>query len=265
MTFRLIYEVAVPQAPDISKVLRQIEIFGPVVDAILVPDNHLGRVALSSVALGIEVKRSGFDPIVSLNARDRNLLRFRSDLLTLRAYGLNEVLLVYGDATTEARTGLKVREMLNHEAPEGMRRGATAVIGSPLRWRNRADFLFTQLAFGREKPGPWRESESYDRPIYCGVIALENGGLAAKFLQNIPGLDAPQGYLEAFKDDGEAGFRTALRELSELREAGADGAHLVVPAGWRHFAEMLSSWRHDSQKLEGTERVRPPEPNRSGA
>lgn len=242
MSFRLIFEVAAPKEPDLKKIQTQIEIFGPVVDAILVPDNHLGQAAMSSVAMALEIRNQGFKPIVALNARDRNRLRLRSDLITLRAYEIEEVLFVYGDPVPEGRSNLTVKEMLRDEAGAGLRRGVAATIGRPLGWRAQADFLFTQLAFGRGKPGYWREAQGFSHPLYCGVIALPNRELARKFLRNIPGLEAPAGYLAAFEEDGEAGFRAALAELDDLHTAGVDGAHLVVPAGWRRFAQMLEEW-----------------------
>lgn len=242
MSFRLIYEIAVPREPDLEKIRTQIKIFGPVVDAILVPDNHLGQAAIGSVAVAIEVSNQGFKPIVALNARDRNQLRLRSDLMTLKTYGIDEVLFVRGDKIAEAASDLTVRKMLAEPAGQGMKRGVTAVVGKPIDWRSRADFLFTQLAFGHGKPGYWREAHGFAHPLYCGVIGLPNQELARKFLANIPGLTAPEGYLAAFDEDGEAGFNAAMAELEELRSAGVDGAHLVVPARWRRFAEMLEGW-----------------------
>ena len=52
--------------------------------------------------------------IACLNARDRNLLGFRRDLLTAAAYGVDQFLFVYGDRPTSgARTGqLTVRSMI---------------------------------------------------------------------------------------------------------------------------------------------------------
>jgi 5,10-methylenetetrahydrofolate reductase len=41
--------------------------------------------------------------IACLNARDRNLLGFRRDLLTAAAYGVDEFLFVYGDDPSPAR------------------------------------------------------------------------------------------------------------------------------------------------------------------
>jgi 5,10-methylenetetrahydrofolate reductase len=243
MSFRLIYEIAVPREPNLKKIQTQIEIFGPVVDSILVPDNHLGQAAMSSVAVALEVHRSGFKPIVAMNARDRNELRFQSDLLTLNAYGIEEVLFVRGDPVAGSSSELTVKKMLGGSAGSGLRRGVTAAVGKAISWRSRADFLFTQLAFGHGKPGYWREAQGFSHPLYCGVIAVPNQELARKFLSNIPGLEAPPGYLAAFEVDGEAGFSAALSELDGLRRAGVDGSHVVVPAGWRRFAELLNAWQ----------------------
>lgn len=242
MAFRIIVEIEPPREPDLPRLLRQVEIFGPLADALLVPDNHLGAPALSSVALAIEVKGRGFRPIVAVNARDRNPLRLRSDLLTLRAYGIDEVLLLWGDRIDRGRTGLTVREMLRDPAGAGIRRGVVATVGRPLGWRRDADFLVTKLAFGRSWAGYWREAEGFPHPLYCGVIALPDAAMARKVLSNIPDIDPPAGYLEAFETNGEAGFEAAIAELDELWQSGVDGAHIVVPAGRRRFAEMLEAW-----------------------
>jgi hypothetical protein len=242
MTFRLILEIEPPRAPDLSKVARQLDIFGTLVDAILVPDNHLGRPAVSSVALAIEIRRAGFQAIPAVNARDRNHLRLRSDLMTLQAYGVDEVLFLYGDRIAQGRSGLTVREMLGDEVGAGLRRGVVATIGRPLTWRRRADFLVTKLAFGRSKAGYWREAEGFAHPLYCGVIALPDGEMARRVVDNIPDLEPPPGYLDDFDRDPDAGFHAAIAELDELHASGVDGAHLVVPAGRRRFAEMLEAW-----------------------
>lgn len=240
---RLIYEIEPPREPSLEKFHRQLELYGGVVDAVLIPDNHLGRPALSSVALAIEAHRQGVHPIVALNARDRNLLRLQSDLLTLHAVGIDDVLFLYGDAIAEGRTGLTVRRMLADECPEGMRRGAVAPMDRPLAWRAAADYLFAQLgteglaAAHRIKGGGWA------KPIYAGTAALASRALAERLVGAIPGFVLPEGYLEAFEHDEEAGFAAALRGLDDLRAAGIAGAHLVVPARRARFAELLAQWR----------------------
>ena len=86
----------------------------PVADAFLVPDNHIGRATVSSVAVAHEVGAMGARAIACLNARDRNVLGMRRDLLTAAAYGVDEFLCVYGDrpAVGARVEQLSVRDMI---------------------------------------------------------------------------------------------------------------------------------------------------------
>src|SRR5919199_5053317 len=107
-------EIEPPRRPDIEAVRAQVEALAPVADAFLVPDNHLGSATVSSVTLAHEVASMGGRSIACLNARDRNLLGFRRDLLTAAAYGVDHFLFVYGDAPKEGRRSgdLTVRGMI---------------------------------------------------------------------------------------------------------------------------------------------------------
>ncbi|HWD09854.1 MAG TPA: methylenetetrahydrofolate reductase [Actinomycetota bacterium] len=240
--FRLIYEVEPPREPDLSKFARQLEIFGGMVDAVLIPDNHLGRPALSSVALAIEARRQGFTPIVALNARDRNHLRFRSDLMTLSAFGIEDVLLLYGDTIDHGRSDLTVRSMLAEDCPPGLRRGVVAPMDKPLAWRRPADYVFTQLGEDGLACAARLKAEGWTKPVYGGTGALQTRALAERVTASIPGYTVCEGYFDAFDADPDAGFRDALRCMDVLIECGADGAHLVVPTGRRRFAELLAEW-----------------------
>jgi methylenetetrahydrofolate reductase (NADPH) len=242
VSFRLIYEIDPPREATLTKFFRQLEIFGDVVDAVLIPDNHLGRSALSSVALAIEATKRGVRPIVALNARDRNHLRLHSDFLTLRAFGVEEVLLLFGDRIDAGRSDLTVRRMLEHEGGDGLRRGVVAPLTRPLAWRKAADFLVTQLGVAGLKSAAALREQAWSKPVYGGTAALPTREMATRVLASIPGFTVPDGYLAAFEDDPESGFRFALDCLDELCSGGVDGAHLVVPAGRVRFAEMLGDW-----------------------
>lgn len=242
MSFRLILEMDPPRQPDLGKALRQLDLFRPVAGAILIPDNHLGAPAMSSLALSIEARNRGLTPIAAINARDRNHLRLESDLLTLRAYGVDEVLLLYGDEVDRGRSALTVREMLERTSGEGLRAGVVASVGKPLGWRAGADFLVTKLALGSFEARRWRESSGFSGPVYCGVLALSDGALARRVARNIPDLEPPGGFFQALDDDDEAGFALALGALDELEASGINGAHIVVPARRRRFVELLAAW-----------------------
>src|SRR5258705_7435829 len=98
--FELVCEIEPPTRPDLKRVRHQIGVLSPVADSFLIPDNHIGRATVSSVAVAHEVQTMGARGIACLNSRDRNLLGFRRDLLTAAAYGVDRFLFVYGDKPT---------------------------------------------------------------------------------------------------------------------------------------------------------------------
>ena len=252
MSFRLILEIAPPREPDLSKVVRQVELFGEIVDAVLCPDNSLGQAAMSSIVLGFEVRQLGVPPLVALNARDRNHIRLESDFITLKASGIDEVLLLYGDAVERGRSDLTVREMLGSPAGKGLRRGVAATASGKLGWRRSADFLVSKLDFGRADLSEWRRATGFEGSVYGGVIALADEVMARRVCDGIPDLELPDGLLDAFAHDGEAGFRHAIALLERLRSEGLDGAHLVVPSRWGRFAEILREWVASGDDSAGT-------------
>ena len=253
MSFRLIYEVEPPREAKLTKFLRQLEIFGEVADAVLIPDNHLGQAALSSVVLAVEACKRGIRPIVAINARDRNHLRLRSDLMTLQAFGVEEVLLLYGDTIESGRSDLTVRRMLEDDCGAGLRRGVVAPFTKPLAWRRRADFLVTQLGTGGLASASRLRSQGWTKPVYGGTAAIPTAEMASRLLGAIPGFEVPDDYLDGFAADPEAGFRFALDCLDGLCDGGIDGAHLVVPAGRLRFAELLGQWVTARKRLEAVE------------
>src|SRR5215203_2005125 len=112
--FELIVEIEPPTKPSLVRARHQIGALGKIADAYLVPDNHLGRATVSSLAVAREVAAMGGRAIACLNSRDRNVLGFRRDLLTASAYGVTEFLLVYGDRPETGRRSddVSVRRMM---------------------------------------------------------------------------------------------------------------------------------------------------------
>ena len=149
--FSILCEIEPPRRPDVAHVREQIEVLTPVCDAFLIPDNHPGRAKVSSVAVAHEVVRMGGRAIACINARDRNLLGFRRDLLTAAAYGVDHFLFVYGDPPIEGRRSedLSVRGMIEEVKSFGdgplfhgysdFKIGTVAKPTRPLGWRARAD------------------------------------------------------------------------------------------------------------------------------
>src|SRR5271156_3839929 len=112
--FEIICEVEPATRPDVTHVRHQIGVLSRVASAFLIPDNHIGRATVSSIAVAHEVRLIGGRSIACLNARDRNILGFQRDLLTAAAYGVDEFLFVYGDRpeTGSRSDDLSVRTIL---------------------------------------------------------------------------------------------------------------------------------------------------------
>ena len=96
--FEVISEIEPATKPDLTAVRHQVGVLAPVSDAFLIPDNHLGRATVSSLAVAHEVASMGVRSIACCNSRDRNRLGFRRDLFPhVAAYGVDEFLCVFGD------------------------------------------------------------------------------------------------------------------------------------------------------------------------
>jgi methylenetetrahydrofolate reductase (NADPH) len=253
--FRVLCEIEPPRTPDIENVRHQIETLKPVVDAFLIPDNHLGRATVSSVAVAHEVSYMGGRSIACLNARDRNLLGFRRDLLTAAAYGVDHFLFVYGDAPREGRRAedLTVRGMINevrsfgtgrlfHGYPD-FRVGTTAKVGHPLAWRAHADFVFVQIHFSVDRLVRWREQLDFDGRIYAGVLVLASARMAQRVNAAIPEIRIPTRVIDKLDDDPEIGLELACEQIEAIEESGAfDGIHLVPVSRYREMADRLRRW-----------------------
>jgi 5,10-methylenetetrahydrofolate reductase len=249
--FEWICEIEPPTRPDLMHVRHQIGVLSRVASAYLVPDNHVGRATVSSIAVAHEVDRMGGRSIACLNARDRNALGFRRDLLTGAAYGVDEFLFVYGDAPVSgARTGqLTVRSMIEdlrrfndeHQSRAGQFRAGVTTRLQPLpSWKRAADFLFVQVSFDLEGLLAWRDTVRFDGSVYAGVMVIPSAPMARKLGSDIPEITVPSGWIDAIERDRSAGVALACELAHSIADTGAfDGVHLVPGVRYRETAARL--------------------------
>ncbi len=258
--FEIVCEIEPATTPDLTRVRHQIGVLSPVATRFLIPDNHIGRATVSSVAVAHEVQQMGGRSIACLNARDRNLLGFRRDLLTAAAYGVDQFLFVYGDEPLAgARTSeLTVRTMLTegrayaetlggrgraaggrHAGGPAMRFGAASGLRPLPAWKQTADFLCVQIGFSLDDLLAWRASVDVDAPVYAGVLVVPSAGMARNL--TIPGLTVPSDLLRRLEaGERNAGVDAACDLVVGLRDSGAfDGVHLVPVARYREVAARL--------------------------
>ena len=252
--FSILCEIEPSRKPNIDHVRTQIDVLNPVVNAFLIPDNHLGRATVSSVAVAHEVAYMGGRSIACLNARDRNLLGFRRDLLTAAAYGVDHFLFVYGDAPREGRRtdDLTVRGMISEvrnfgtgalfEGYSNFKIGTVAKTTKPITWRSAADFLFVQISYAPHRLLEWRNDLDYDGCVYAGVLVLASARMARRVNATIPDIRIPQRIIDKLESDPEYGIDFALEQIETVRDSGLfDGVHLVPVTRFRQIAERLGA------------------------
>src|SRR5688500_7571717 len=180
------------------RVRHQIGVLSSISSSFLIPDNHIGRATVSSIAVAHEVAQMGGRAIACLNARDRNVLGFRRDLLTAAAYGVDEFLLVYGDRPESGSRSddLTVRSMIaearRFSAGPDVRRpfrvGVSTGLGRLPAWKRDADALFAQVAFSLDALLDWRAAVDFAGPVYAGVMVVASAPMARKLSHDVPQL-----------------------------------------------------------------------------
>ena len=255
--FELVCEVEPPTRPDLVHVRHQIGVLSKVASAFLIPDNHLGRATVSSVAVAHEVAAMGGRSIACLNGRDRNRLGLRRDLLTAAAYGVDQFLLVAGDRRADEPAGLGVRTMVDEIRTFGaterfaghppFRVGATTRLGPLAPFKAQADFLFVQMSFDVDALVAWREDLVFDGPVYAGVMVLASAAMAARVAGQIGEMTIPAAVLDQLARDPGCGVDLACEQVEAIEASGAfEGVHLVPVSRYRQVAARLeASGRQD--------------------
>ena len=199
--FEIVCEIEPPVRPDLTHARHQIGVLTAVSSTFLIPDNHIGRATVSSIAVAHEVQAMGGHSIACINSRDRNLLGFRRDLLTAAAYGVGQFLFVYGDKPgSGTRTSdLTVRSMIEEARSwtasdpafagiQAWRIGVAAAL-QPLPGGRRADFIFSQVSYSAEAQLRWRDANPVDVPVYAGVMVLASAAMARRLAAAIPDIE----------------------------------------------------------------------------
>jgi 5,10-methylenetetrahydrofolate reductase len=80
-----------------EKIVDQVRFLHGLVDKINVPDNPMGYIKASSLAVSIFLKQIGFEPVMHIRAIDRTMLAIKSEVYGAKLFNINEILLVKGD------------------------------------------------------------------------------------------------------------------------------------------------------------------------
>jgi 5,10-methylenetetrahydrofolate reductase len=248
--FELLCEIEPATGPDLTRVRRQIAMLAGVATSFLVPDNHLGRATVSSIAVAQEVHALGGSAVACINSRDRNVLGFRRDLLTAAAYGVDRFLFVRGDEPSEGTrsTDLTVRRMIDEahgyrERSFGV--GATVrASGTVPSWKAAADFLLVQVSFDLDRLYSWRDSVDYSGKLLAGVLVMASSKMAQRIAADVPEIGVPDELISDLERNPDAGVDLAVDLVERIRASGRfDGVHLVPVGRYADIAHRLGAAR----------------------
>jgi 5,10-methylenetetrahydrofolate reductase len=229
----------------------------------LIPDNHLGRATVSSIAVAHEVADMGVEVIACLNSRDRNRLGFRRDLLTAAAYGIESFLCVFGDqpASGGRANDLNVQGMLDEIRTFGgselfsghgpFRVGVTTRLAPLPRWKQEADFLFVQASFDLGALLRWRDALDFGGKVFAGVLVVASTGMAKTLAETTGQIELPEDLLDQLSSNPDAGVDRCCSLMEDIKASGVfDGIHLVPVGRYRSVAARLeqNGWRRHSSR-----------------
>ena len=249
--FEVICEIEPATRPDLMRVRHQIGVLSRISDAFLIPDNHIGRATVSSIAVAREVALMGGRAVAALNARDRNVLGFHRDLLTAAAYGVDEFLFVYGDRpetgkrSDDLTVGTMIGDARSFAADHwigGITIGVSCGLGPLPAWKQAADVLYAQVSYSVEELVAWRESLDFDGRVYPGVLVLASARMAKTLTAEVPQLAVPDHVQDRLDADGGAGVDIAAEMVAGLRASGVfDGVHLIPVGRYREMGARLEA------------------------
>lgn len=251
--FQIICEIEPALGPSLMSVRHQVDVLAGVSTAILIPDNHLGRATVSSIAAAHEVVQMGSTPIACINSRDRNRLGFQRDLLTAAAYDVHELLLVFGDRPASGGTehDLTAATMLadarafnaahRDETPPFLL-GVTTRLARLPAWKLDSDMLFVQVGFDVARLVEWRQSVSFRGPVYAGVLVLSSAAMARALMKRTPEITVPEHIINRLEKDPCFGVDFALEQVAAVAASGLfEGVHLISVGRYRDVAIGLAA------------------------
>lgn len=262
-------EIGPPKGTQTLPLLEDAELIRNRVDAINVTDLQSSVMRLGSLAVCSLLKQKGFEPIFQVTCRDRNRLALQSDLLSVAALGIENVLVLTGDhpklgdhpdakpvfdldsvqllqVAKKLQDGLDMKENKLEGQPPKFCLGAVVNPGADplepqlLKMEKKieagAEFFQTQAVYDiKSFENFLSKIKHLKTTILAGIVLLKSAGMAKYMNENVAGVNVPQDLIDemaaASKEDrGKKSVEIAGRLIKELKPL-CQGIH-IMPIGW---------------------------------
>ena len=246
--FEVVCEIEPATRPDLTQVRHQIGVLSTIATRFLIPDNHIGRATVSSVAVAHEVAQMGAAPSCASTPGTATCSASGASCSPRPAYGVGEFLFVYGDRPETGRRSddLTVRSMIDmardfaEEQTMPIRIGVSCGLGAVPAWKYDADAWYLQVSYDLHAIVTWRAGIEFDGAVYAGVMALPSASMARKVSADVPQLAVPHHILDRLDANPNAGIDLAVELVLNVRDSNVfDGAHLIPVNRYRQVAAAL--------------------------
>ena len=120
-------EILLPVSVQIDQLIPEIKCVQPLIDAVNIPSNPLGRLRPDPVSFAhIIHERIGIETIPHFVARHLTLLGYESRLLGMEALGIKNILCVTGDSPSEGRSAFELDSYQLISIASNLRYGLTS-------------------------------------------------------------------------------------------------------------------------------------------
>lgn len=265
--FLITSEVGPPKGIETRQLLEDAELVRGRVDAINVTDLQSSVMRLGSLAVSIQLKQKGLEPIFQLTCRDRNRLALESDLLSAASFGIENVLALTGDHPKlgdhpqakpvfdldSAQLIQVIRQLERGEDMSGKKLEGTlprfcvgAVVNpgaEPLepqimkmekKLDAGAEFFQTQAVYDiKTFENFLSRIKHLKTTILAGIVLLKSAGMARYMNENVAGIFVPDNLISQMqeaKDRQHKSIEIASRLIKELKPM-CQGIH-IMPIGW---------------------------------
>jgi len=275
--FAISAELTLTRKSNRDDIRRQAELLRGRVDGLQVNDNPLAWVHMSALAASALLLQEGVDPVPILTCRDRNRIGLHSDLLGLRAMGVDSLLLMRGrrvgknhalHATTvfdlTGRDLIAMAGSMNED--ESLGKAKPFLIGAGARlYRARAGwqaeslrekagagarFLQTQICYNLDLLRHYLQRlvaarMTWNYAIIVSLAPLPSADIARWVKENMPDSKVPKALidrLEQAADPRAEGIRICADAMRMLAQTpGVSGVNLVSTGEPQLLAEVIDA------------------------
>lgn len=276
-------EITPPKGAGIKRLLKNLELIKPHVDAINITDCQRGFVRMSSLAACKILLERGVEPVYQLTCRDRNRIALQSDLMGASALGIRNLLCLTGDpvaAGDHPRSkpvfeveALGLLEMVGHLQAgtdfQGNKMNAHtkffvgAVVNPTLRSNKSqllrmekkvqagAQFFQTQANYELDDFTDFLgEAGKLHTKVLAGILLLPSYEMATYIHENLPGVRVPESLRKQLVEAPNptvAGIDFAVETMLRL-EFLCQGFHLMSVRAEELIPQVLEKY-HAKRKL----------------